>query len=82
MFACNNSGFSVLSFIKEESTRLATSSSFFKRHYGKEPLREKTLFAPARAPLQKTPTGSTDPASYFSPLTHVCQVTFAPVAQE
>ena len=52
-FARDNSGRSVLFSIKEESTRLATSSPFSKRHNGKELLRVKPLLPPARAPLQK-----------------------------
>ena len=43
MFARDNSGRSVLFSIKEESTRLAISSPFSKRHNGKEPPREITL---------------------------------------
>ena len=82
VFARDNSGCSVLFSIKEESTRLATSSPFSKRHNGKEPLRVKTLLPPARAPLQKAPTGSTEPASSLNTLTHVFQATSAPVAQE
>ena len=82
VFARDNSGLSVLFFIKKESTRLATSSSFSKRHNGKEPPRVKTLLPLPRAPLQKTPTGSTHPASSFNTLTHVVQATSAPVAQE
>ena len=82
VFACDNSGRSVLFSIKDESTRLATSSPFSKRHNGKEPPRVKTLLPLPRAPLQKPPTGSTDPASSFNTLTHVFQATSAPVAQE
>ena len=80
VFARDNSGrfFS----IKEDSTRLATSSPFSKRHNGREPPRVKTLLPLPRAPLQKTPTGSTDPASSFNTLIHVFQATSAPVAQE
>ena len=71
VFARDNSGRSVLFSIKEESTRLATPSPFSKRHDGKEPPRVKTLLPLPRARLQKTPTGSTDPASSFNTLTHV-----------
>ena len=72
----------VLFSMKEESTRLATSSPFSKRHNGKESLRVRILLPLPRSPLQKTPTGSTDPASSFNTLTHVFQATSAPVAQE
>ena len=82
VFARDNSGRSILFSIKEESTRLATSSPLSKRHNGKEPPRVKTLLPLARAPLQKTPTGSTDPAPSFNTLTHVFQATSVPVAQE
>ena len=81
-FALDNSGHSAPFYIKEESTRLATSSPFSKGKNGKEPPQVKALLPLARAPLQKTPTGSTDPASSFNTLTHVFQVTPAPVAQE
>ena len=80
VFARDTSGRSVLFSIKEESTRLATSSPFSKRPHGKEPLRVKPLFPPARAPLLKTPTWSTEHASSCSTLTHVLQATSAPVA--
>ena len=41
VFARDNSGRSVLFSIKEESTRLATSSPFSKGHNGREPPRVK-----------------------------------------
>ena len=55
---------------------------FYKRHNGKEPPRVKSVLTPPRAPLQKTPTGSTDPALSINTLTHALQATCAPVAQE
>ena len=82
VFARDNCGRSVLISIKEESTRLATSSPFSQRYNGKEPLRVKPLSPPARARLQKTPTWSTDSDSSFNTLTHVFQATSSPVAQE
>ena len=82
MLARDNSERSVLFSVKEESTRLATSSPFSKRHNGKEAPQVKTLMPLARAPLQKTSTGSTGPASSFNTLTNVFQATSAPVAQE
>ena len=82
MFARDNSGRYVFFSIKEESTRLATSSPFSKTRNGKEPPRVNALLPLARAPLCKTPTGSTDPALSFSTLNHVFQATSAPVAQE
>ena len=82
MFARENSGRSVLFSIKDESTRLATSSPFSKRDNGKESPWVKILLPLPRAPLQKTPTGSTDLASSLNTLTHVFQATSAPVAQE
>ena len=71
VFAHDNSGRSVLCAIKEESTRLLISSPFSKRPNKKGPPRERPLLPPARAPLQKMPTGSTDPAWFFSTLTHM-----------
>ena len=68
--------------MKEESTSLATSSLSSKRANGNEPLREKSILPRARAPLKKTPTGSTGPASSLGTLTHVHQATSAPVVQE
>ena len=82
VFARDSSGHSVLFSIKKESTRLATSSPFSKRPNGKQLPRVKTLLPPARAPLQKTPTGSMDPASSSSTLTLVLQATSASVVQE
>ena len=82
MFARDSRGRFTLSSIKEESTRLATSSSFYKMPNRKEAPRVKQSLPPARAPLQKTPTGSTGPASSFSTLTHVLQATSASVVQE
>ena len=82
VLARDNSGCSVLFPIMEGSTRLATSSPFSKRHNGKEPPRVNLLLPLARAPLQKTPTGSTNPASSFNTLTHAFQATSAPVAEE
>ena len=82
MFARDSSGRSVLFSIKEKSTRLATSFPFSERNNGKESPRVKALLPFARAPLQKTSTGSTDPASSFNTLTRVFQATSAPVAQE
>ena len=63
VFARDCSGRSVVFFIKEESTRLATSSPFSKRPDGKDPPREKPLLPPTRTPLQTTSTASTGPAS-------------------
>ena len=82
VFARDSSGCSVPFSIKEESTRLGTLFSFSKRPDGKEPPRVKLLWPPARAPLQKTPTGSMGSASSSSTLTHVLQATSAPVVQE
>ena len=63
VFARDCSGRSVVVFMKEESTRLATSSLFSKTPNGKEPPRDKPLWPPTRTPLQTTSTGSTGPAS-------------------
>ena len=57
VFARGNSGRSVLFSIKGESTRLATSSPFSKRHNGKEPPRVKTLLPLARARSRRHPQG-------------------------
>ena len=77
VFARDSGWCSVLFSIKEESTRLATSSPFSKRPNGKGPLRVKQILPPARAPLQKTPTESTGPALSSNMLTHVLQATSA-----
>ena len=71
VFARDDVGRSVFFSIKEESTRLATSSPFSKRHNGREPLRVKTLLPLFRAPLQKTSTGFSDPALSFNTIAHV-----------
>ena len=68
--------------IKEESTRLATSTSFSKRPNAKEPSRVEILLQLVQALLLKTPTGSASPASSSSTLAHVHQATSAPVVQE
>ena len=78
----DSSGCSILFPIKEEPTSLATSSLFSKRANGNEPPRARDLFPLARAPLSKTPTGSTGPAPSLGTLTHVHQATSAPVAQD
>ena len=52
------------------------------RSFARQTSRVKTVLPLARPPLQKTPTGSTDPASPFNTPTHVFQATSAPVAQE
>ena len=82
VFARDSSWCSVVFSIKEESTRLATSSPFSKRPNGKEPPRVNILLPLARAPLQKTPTGSTGPASSISTLTNVFQATSAQMVQD
>ena len=52
VFARDNSGRSVLFFIKKESTRLATLSPFSKNHNGKEPPQVKVIFPSlSRAPV-------------------------------
>ena len=81
-FARDSSGHCVLFSFKEESTRLATSSPFSKRPNGKGPPRVTQVLPLARAPLTKTPIGSTGPASSSSMLSHVLQATSAPVVQE
>ena len=78
----NSSGRSTLFPIKEEPTSLATSSLSSERASGNEPPRARNLFPLARAPLTKTPTGSTGPAPSLGTLTHVHQATSAPVAQD
>ena len=76
----DSSGRSFLFPIKKEPTSLASISS--KRANRNEPPRARNLFPLARAPLSKTPTGSTGPAPSFSTLTHVHQAMSAPVAQD
>ena len=78
----DSSGRSILFPIKEEPTSSATSSLSSKRANGNETPRARNLFPLARAPLSKTPTGSTSPAPSLSTLTHVHQATSAPVAQD
>ena len=56
--------------------------SFLQEAYGKKPARVTLLLPPARAPLQKTPTASTSPASVSSTLTQVLQATSVPVIRE
>ena len=67
--------------IKEESTRLATSSPFSKRPTRKEPFQVGLLLPPTRAPLTKKPTGFADPAPSSRMLTHVHQAASIPVEQ-
>ena len=55
----DSSGRSILFSIKEESTRLPTSSPFSKKPNGIEPSRGEVLLPSARASLLKTPTGCT-----------------------
>ena len=57
VLARDNSGRFVRFSIKEESTRLATSSPFSKRHSGKGPPRVKTVLPPARARSRRRPQG-------------------------
>ena len=82
MFARDNSGRSVLLLQRGGVDNNSYLVSLFEKHNGKEPPQVKTILPLPRAPLQKTPTGSTDPASSFNTLTHVFQATAAPVAQE
>ena len=78
----DSSGRSILFPIKEEPTSLATSSLSSKRANGNEPPPARNLFSLARAPLSKTPTGSTGPAPSLGTLTRVHQATSAAVAQD
>ena len=78
----DSSGRSILFSIKKEPASLATSSLSSKRANANEPPRARNLFPLARAPLSKTPTGSTGPAPSTGTLTHVRQATSAPVAQD
>ena len=82
VFPFDSSGRSILFPIKEEPTSSATSSLSSKRANGNEPPRVRNLFPLIRAPLSKTPTGSTGPAPSLGTLTHVHQATSAPVAQD
>ena len=82
VFPRYSSGRSILFPVKEEPTSLATSSLSSKRVNGNEPPRAYYIFPLARAPLSKTPTGSTGPAPSLGTLTHVHQATSAPVARD
>ena len=82
VFPRDSSGRSTLFPIKEEPTSVSTSSLSSKRTTRNEPPRARNLFPLARAPLSKTPTGSTGPAPSLGTLTHVHQATSAPVAQD
>ena len=82
VFPRDSIGRSILFPFEEEPTTLATSSLSPKRTNGNEPPRARNLFPLARAPLSKTPTGSTGPAPSLGTLTHVHQAASAPVAQD
>ena len=81
LFPRDSSGRSILFPIKEESSRLATSSPFSKRANGKEPPRVGPMLPPTRAPLLKTPIGATSPAPSSRTLTHVQKAASLPVEQ-
>ena len=81
VFPRDSSGRSILSPIKEESSRLASLSPLSKRANGKEPYRAGLMLPPTRAPLMKTPTGSAGPAPSSRTLTHVHQAASLPVEQ-
>ena len=81
VFPRNRGGGSTLFLIKEESSRLATSSPVSKRPNGKEPSRVGPMLSPTQAPLMKTPTGSTDPAPSSRTLTHAHDAASLPVEQ-
>ena len=57
-------------------------SPFSKRAHGNEPPRARNVLPLARAPLSKTPTGSTGPDPSLRTLTHAHQATSAPVARD
>ena len=79
-FPRDSSGRSIIFPIKEESSRLATSSPFSKRPDGKEPSRVGFMLPPTRAPLM-TPAGSAGPAPSSRTLTYVHQAASLPVEQ-
>ena len=81
VFPRDGSGRPILFPIKEESSRLATSSPFSKRANGKEPPRVGPMLPPTRAPLLKTPIGATSPAPSSRTLTHVQKAASLPVEQ-
>ena len=82
MFPGDSSGRSIPFPIKEESTRLSTSSPFSKGSIRKEPSRVGLLLPPTRAPILKTSTGSAGPRSSSRTLTHVQRAGSVPVEQE
>ena len=78
----DGSGRFIIFLTNDQPTSSDTSSLTFMRANGKEAPRARNLFPLARAPLSKTPTGSTGPAPSLRTLTHMHQATFAPVAQD
>ena len=69
MFARDSSGRSFYFLPYQEGVhKISYLVSLLKEARQKNPPRVKTLLPPARAPLQKTPTGSTGPASSSSTL--------------
>ena len=82
VFPRDSSGCSIPFPIKEESTRLATSSPFSKMPNGQEPSGVGLLLLPTRAPLMKTPTRSAGPVSSSRTLTHMHQAASVPVEED
>ena len=80
-FPCKDGGLSALFPIKEESKRLATSSTFPTRSTGKKLSPVDALLPPTRAPFQKSSTGSAGPVASSRTPPHVRSAPSAPVEQ-
>ena len=81
-FPRNIGGRSTLFAVKEEPTRLATSSPFPSRSAGRKPPSVDNLAPPTGGPLLKASTGSAGPVSPSRMLTHVRSAPSATVEQE
>ena len=78
----NSDGHSTLFPVKEEPTRLATSSPFPSRSAGRKPPPVDNLVPPTGGPFLKAYTGSAGPPSPSRTLTHVRRAPSTSVEQE
>ena len=81
-FPRNSDGRSTLFHVKEEPTRLATSSPFSSRSAGSKPSPVDNLLPPTGAPLLKASTGFAGPLWPSRTLTHVRSAPSATAEQE
>ena len=81
-FPHKSGGRSTLFPVKEEPTRLATSSPFPSRSAGSKPPPADNLVPPTGGPLLKASTGSAGPLSPSRTLTHVRSATSVTVEQD